>query len=217
MLTQCMIVVKKANFMLEFVSKDDINAKACLCFTSTDNAVIGESTRGGDDGRHEVTRGTGGPVAYIHTMGEPQEKPHRPGGHFRDVGEDTMAKLGWICLSLVSFSGPVWALPVLSSSEVSYWLPAADEDARIDLEALNSNSRGPLMQTPQGLAGAQVEDTLRKAGLRPNSFTPPRESAKQALFGSLSQNTLLSRLLATGRKQYKKRGNLSECFWKYCV
>lgn len=39
----------------------------------------------------------------------------------------------------------------------------------------------------------------------------------QALFGNLPQNALLNRLLAESRKQEKKRGNLSECFWKYCV
>ncbi|XP_028597505.2 urotensin-2 [Podarcis muralis] len=127
-----------------------------------------------------------------------------------------MDKLTWICLSLASLSGPLWAIPV--ASEGSYWLPATDEDARITLEALSSRNRGSsLMQTPRGLVGAQVEDTLRKAGLQPRGFMPSRENVKEVLFGNLPQNTLLSRLLATDRKQYKKRGNLSECFWKYCV
>lgn len=53
-------------------------------------------------------------------------------------------------------------------------LTATDEDARITLEALSSRNRGSsLMQTPRGLVGAQVEDTLRKAG---KTETPPLAS-----------------------------------------
>ncbi|XP_063001492.1 urotensin-2-like [Elgaria multicarinata webbii] len=93
---------------------------------------------------------------------------------------------------------------------------ASEEDARFTLEALNARNRGPLQQIPTGGRGAQADNNPRKAGLRPSNFNP-RESVKEALLGNVPRNTMLSRLLATNRKQYKKRGNLSECFWKYCV
>ncbi|XP_066493574.1 urotensin-2 [Tiliqua scincoides] len=128
-----------------------------------------------------------------------------------------MAMLGWSCLFLLGLSGPLSvALPVVSSSEVSYWLSAANNNARLNLDALNGRTRGPLRQTLPGLLGVQADDNSKIAGLGPNSFTP-RESVKEVLFGNLPRNTLLTRLLAESRKQNKKRGNLSECFWKYCV
>ncbi|XP_054435635.1 urotensin-2 [Pteronotus mesoamericanus] len=44
----------------------------------------------------------------------------------------------------------------------------------------------------------------------------PRGITRKALSGQ-EPNILLNHLLATIRKQFKKRGHPSECFWKYCV
>ncbi|KAE8593289.1 hypothetical protein XENTR_v10019065 [Xenopus tropicalis] len=43
------------------------------------------------------------------------------------------------------------------------------------------------------------------------------ENIKEMLFGKHPRISLLSLLQSKDKKQYKKRGNLSECFWKYCV
>nr|XP_056721043.1 urotensin-2-like [Euleptes europaea] len=123
-----------------------------------------------------------------------------------------MEKLGWSCFFLVSLSGPLWALPVASSSEITYWISAANKDAGLNLKALNGRNQGSLRQTLPRLLSAQVDSQPSKSGLGPNSFTP-RESVKEGLFGNLPRNALLNRLLAKDRK----RGSLSECFWKYCV
>ncbi|KAM6116700.1 urotensin-2 [Phoenicopterus ruber ruber] len=53
-------------------------------------------------------------------------------------------------------------------------------------------------------------------GLSPSSYSP-RENIKETFYGNHPRIALLGRFLTKDRKQYKKRGNLSECFWKYCV
>ncbi|XP_073172891.1 urotensin-2 isoform X1 [Lepidochelys kempii] len=92
----------------------------------------------------------------------------------------------------------------------------ADENTRLNVERLDSLGRASLLQTLPRLLGAQTEDSPSKAGLSPSSYNP-RENVKEAFYGSHPRIALLSRLLAKDRKQNKKRGNLSECFWKYCV
>ncbi|XP_042334493.1 urotensin-2-like isoform X2 [Sceloporus undulatus] len=130
-----------------------------------------------------------------------------------------MEKLGWICLSLASLTGPVCGTlsPVAMTRDLTSWPPAPDgEDARLGLEELNSQNRGVLRQSLAALLGLEEDDDPpSKTGLRPDSFQP--ESVKKVLLAGLPRAMLLSRLLANNRKQYKKRGNLSECFWKYCV
>ncbi|XP_077168324.1 urotensin-2 [Paroedura picta] len=123
-----------------------------------------------------------------------------------------MEKLGWSCFFLVSLSGPLWALPVARSRETAYWISAANEDAGLNLKALNGRNQGALRQTLPRLLGAQVDSQPSKSGLSSNSFTP-RESNKEVLLENLPRNALLNRLLGKDRK----RGSLSECFWKYCV
>ncbi|XP_060115694.1 urotensin-2-like [Heteronotia binoei] len=123
-----------------------------------------------------------------------------------------MEKLGWSCFFLVSLSGPLWALPVASSREIAYWISAASEDPGLNLKALNGRKQSSLRQTLPKLLVAQVDSQPSKSGLGPNSFTS-RESTKEVLLGNLPRNALLNRLLGKDRK----RGSLSECFWKYCV
>ncbi|XP_067423072.1 urotensin-2 [Emydura macquarii macquarii] len=126
-----------------------------------------------------------------------------------------MHRLVFCCLIIISLSCPLLSLPITDSSEGSYQL-SADEDARLNLERLDSLGRASLLQTLPRLLGAHTEDSPSKAGLSPSSYNP-RENVKEAFYGSHPQIALLSHLLAKDRKQYKKRGNLSECFWKYCV
>uniref|UniRef100_A0A8D0GY19 Urotensin 2 n=1 Tax=Sphenodon punctatus TaxID=8508 RepID=A0A8D0GY19_SPHPU len=114
-----------------------------------------------------------------------------------------MHKLGFCCLILIGLSCPLLALPIIDSSEIPYHLSADEEDARLNLEALKGLSRVSLLQSLPGLLGAQIEDAPDKTGT--------------VVYANHPRIAALSRLLAKDRKQYKKRGNLSECFWKYCV
>ncbi|KYO17346.1 urotensin-2 [Alligator mississippiensis] len=96
---------------------------------------------------------------------------------------------------------------------MSYQL-SEDDNSKLTLERLDALGRVSLLQTLQGLLDAQNKDS--KTGLSFHSYSP-QESMKEVLYGSHPRLALLSRLLAKDRKQYKKRGNPSECFWKYCV
>ncbi|NXU87157.1 UTS2 protein, partial [Xiphorhynchus elegans] len=123
-----------------------------------------------------------------------------------------MHKLIFCCLIIVSLSCPLSSLPI-NTSEMSYQL-AADEDSRLNLERLDSPGSTSLIQFLPELLGTLTEDT--KAGLIPSTYNPG-ENIKETFHGNHPRLALLGRFLIKDRKQYKKRGNLSECFWKYCV
>ncbi|NXC44436.1 UTS2 protein, partial [Penelope pileata] len=124
-----------------------------------------------------------------------------------------MHKLVFCCLIIISFSCPLFSLPIMNASEMSYQL-AADEDSRLNLEQLGSSESTSLSQFLQELLGTLTEDN--KAGLSSSSYNP-RDNTKETFYGNQPRIALPGRLLMKDRKQYKKRGNLSECFWKYCV
>ncbi|NWU03481.1 UTS2 protein, partial [Urocynchramus pylzowi] len=124
-----------------------------------------------------------------------------------------MHKLLLCCLIIVSFSCPLLSLPIINASEMSYQ-HSADEDSRLSLERLGSLGSTSLLQLLPELLGTLAEDS--KAGLTPSNYNPG-ENIKEAFYGNHPRNALLGRFLTKDRKQYKKRGNLSECFWKYCV
>ncbi|NWW48178.1 UTS2 protein, partial [Pedionomus torquatus] len=124
-----------------------------------------------------------------------------------------MHKLVFCCLIIVSFSCPLSSLPINNASEMSYQL-SADEDPRLNLERLGSLGSTSLLQFLPELLGTVAGDN--RAGLSPSSYNP-RENIKEAFYGNHPRVALLGRFLTKDRKQYKKRGNLSECFWKYCV
>ncbi|NXT29175.1 UTS2 protein, partial [Syrrhaptes paradoxus] len=123
-----------------------------------------------------------------------------------------MHKLVLCCLVIISFSCPFSSLPI-NASEMSYQL-SADEDSRLNLERLGSLGSTSLLRLLPELLGTLTEDS--KAGLSPSSYNP-RENIKEASYGNHPRIALLGRFLTKDRKHYKKRGNLSECFWKYCV
>ncbi|NXQ23362.1 UTS2 protein, partial [Alaudala cheleensis] len=124
-----------------------------------------------------------------------------------------MHKLILCCLIIISFSCPLSSLPIINASEMSYQ-HAADEDSRLNLERLGSLGSTSLLQLLPELLGSLTEDN--KAGLTPSNYNPG-ENIKEALHGNHPRIALLGRFLSKDRKQFKKRGNLSECFWKYCV
>ncbi|XP_005143668.3 urotensin-2 [Melopsittacus undulatus] len=124
-----------------------------------------------------------------------------------------MHKLVFCCLIIIGFSCPLSSLPIINASEMSYQL-SADEDPRLNLERLGSLGSTSLLQFLPGLLGTLTEDN--KGGLSPSSYNP-RENIKETFYGNHPRIALLGRFLTKDRKQYKKRGNLSECFWKYCV
>ncbi|NXW66376.1 UTS2 protein, partial [Eurystomus gularis] len=123
-----------------------------------------------------------------------------------------MHRLVFCCL-IISFSCPLSSLPIINASEMSYQL-SADEDSRLNMEQLGSLGSTSLLQFLPELLGTLTEDN--RAALSSSSYSP-RESLKEAFYGNHPRIALLGRFLTKDRKQYKKRGNLSECFWKYCV
>ncbi|KFV63549.1 Urotensin-2 [Dryobates pubescens] len=124
-----------------------------------------------------------------------------------------MQKLVFCCLIIISFSCPLSSVPIINASEMSYQL-SADQDSRLNLERLGSLGSAALLQFLPELLGTLTEDN--KAGLSYSSYSP-RENIREAFSENHPRTALLGRFLTKDRKQYKKRGNLSECFWKYCV
>ncbi|XP_041332594.1 urotensin-2 [Pyrgilauda ruficollis] len=124
-----------------------------------------------------------------------------------------MHKLILCCLIIISFSCPLLSLPIINASEMSYQ-HSADEDSRLNLERLGSLGSSSLLQLLPELLGTLAEDS--RAGLTPSNYNPG-ENIKETFYGNHPRNAFLGRFLTKDRKQYKKRGNLSECFWKYCV
>ncbi|XP_057571266.1 urotensin-2 [Hippopotamus amphibius kiboko] len=124
-----------------------------------------------------------------------------------------MYKLVSCCLLFIGCLNPLLSLPVLDSREES-WQLSAPEDVR---SALDELERASLLQMLPEMSGAETGDGLRKADPSTNIFYPRGSVRKFQAFSGQDPNILLSHLLARVRKQYKKRGTPSECFWKYCV
>ncbi|XP_008568482.1 PREDICTED: urotensin-2 [Galeopterus variegatus] len=125
-----------------------------------------------------------------------------------------MYKLASCCLLFIGFLNPLLSLPIIDSREVSLQLSAPDEDAKLTWD---EPERASLLQILPEMLGAERGDGLRKADSRTHIFNPRGNLRKFQDFSGQDPNVLLSRLLARTKKQYKKRGTISECFWKYCV
>ncbi|XP_053431031.1 urotensin-2 isoform X2 [Nycticebus coucang] len=125
-----------------------------------------------------------------------------------------MCQLASCCLLLIGFLNPFLCLPITDSREVSLQLSAPREDARLTRMAPGS---GSLLQVLLEMLGAEREDGLRNADPSTNIFNPRGNLRKFQDFSGQDPTILLSHLLARTRKEYKKRGTPSECFWKYCV
>ncbi|CAH2319667.1 urotensin-2 [Pelobates cultripes] len=128
-----------------------------------------------------------------------------------------MHQLTFFCFMLASFSSPLMSHPIIDSSEVSYQLP----DSKLDFGELNNFDQTYLLQNlPAFLGkhrlGEDRDDFFSKEGLSLGTYNM-EDSMKESLFGKHPRISLLNRLQTKDKKQYKKRGSLSECFWKYCV
>ncbi|XP_040118764.1 urotensin-2 [Oryx dammah] len=106
-----------------------------------------------------------------------------------------MYKLVSCCLLFIGSLNPLLSLPVLDSRQESLQL-LAPEDVRSTLDELE---RASLLQMLPEMSGAETGEGLRNA------------------FSGQDPKLFLSDLLSRIRKQSKKRGPSSECFWKYCV
>ncbi|XP_074074664.1 urotensin-2 [Macrotis lagotis] len=123
-----------------------------------------------------------------------------------------MYKLIFYCLFFAGFLSPFLSLPVIDSNEVAYRLSADDKDARLTLEDLD---RASLLQMLPEIFGAENQDS-KKTALSGDIFDS-RENVKKVFYGKDPKISLLNHLLVGMKKQFKKRGTPSECFWKYCV
>uniref|UniRef100_A0A8B9ZAM9 Urotensin 2 n=1 Tax=Buteo japonicus TaxID=224669 RepID=A0A8B9ZAM9_9AVES len=124
-----------------------------------------------------------------------------------------MHKLVFCCLIIIGFSYPLSSLPIINASEMSYQL-SADEDSRLNPEQLGSLGSTSLLQFLPELLGTLTEDNKAGEDLQQQFMG---QCPWFTFYGNHPRIALLGRFLTKDRKQYKKRGNLSECFWKYCV
>ncbi|XP_075459400.1 urotensin-2 [Ascaphus truei] len=123
--------------------------------------------------------------------------------------------MNWFC---------IWGKPVSERS----WLSL---EARLELHSMNLKmnlgEQSSLDQTyllqnlPAFLGkhnlGGDTNDIFSKEGPNPGNDNM-WDSNNEVFYGKHPRISLLSRLQSKDRKEYKKRGgNLSECFWKYCV
>ncbi|XP_076023013.1 urotensin-2-like [Genypterus blacodes] len=121
--------------------------------------------------------------------------------------------LSWAVLLVAS--GPLLAHPITESAEMSYPGPVSAEDRGVGILEDLSLSEQAFPQDGAGaryslLSGEINRDGLRTAGLLPRGMKREVLLEKQSLLNPFS------RLMGI-RKQFRKRGGNTECFWKYCV
>ncbi|KAM5141107.1 urotensin-2 [Mantella aurantiaca] len=128
-----------------------------------------------------------------------------------------MPKLFFCCLILAGSFSPLRSLPIIVPSKGSLRL----SESSMDFGNLKSWDDTHLLQNLPVLLDKEVDgdtdDIFSKEGFGLDAYNMD-DSIKEELFDKHPRIALLSRLQSKDRKQYKKRaGNLSECFWKYCV
>ncbi|XP_068098504.1 urotensin-2 [Hyperolius riggenbachi] len=126
-----------------------------------------------------------------------------------------MPKIFFCCLILAGSLSSLRSLPVIVPN--SFRLPGSALDfgglKRWDDTQLLQNI--PVFLDKEGQRDS--DDIFSKEGFSLDTYNMD-DSIKEELFDKHPRISLLSRLQSKERKQYKKRaGNLSECFWKYCV
>nr|XP_057907865.1 urotensin-2-like [Doryrhamphus excisus] len=119
--------------------------------------------------------------------------------------------LSW--LVLVVASHPLLAHPITKSAEIPYPELVSMEDrgvGRLDEISL-------LERDPQDVAGLQysalISGEINRDGVRTTGLFPKGLKSKVLL--EKLQNPF-SHMLGI-HKQFRKRGENSECFWKYCI
>ncbi|XP_053308197.1 urotensin-2-like [Spea bombifrons] len=128
-----------------------------------------------------------------------------------------MHKIIYFGVMLASISCPLKSNPIIDSDEVPYQL----RGSKLDFAELNNLDQAHLLQNlptylDKRTLGDDMDDLFNKEGLSLGAYAMD-DGFKEGLFGKHPRISLLNRLQSKERKQYKKRGNLSECFWKYCV
>ncbi|XP_075695521.1 urotensin-2 [Rhinoderma darwinii] len=130
-----------------------------------------------------------------------------------------MHKLLSCGLILAIVFSPLRSLPILDPNEISFRIP----DSKMDFGDVSSWVDTHLLQNlPSFLdkgrdTDINTDDIFSKEGISLGTYNMD-DVIKEELFDKKPQISLLSRLQRKERKPYKKRaGNLSECFWKYCV
>uniref|UniRef100_A0A673IUJ8 Urotensin 2, beta n=1 Tax=Sinocyclocheilus rhinocerous TaxID=307959 RepID=A0A673IUJ8_9TELE len=87
-----------------------------------------------------------------------------------------------------------------------------EEEQVVSPEDLSYSEQAYLSQGGVGFGyPSLITGDISSDGLRTAGFVPSK-AAKEVLL----EKPLLSRFLGS-RKQYRKRGSNTECFWKYCV
>ncbi|XP_076125304.1 prepro-urotensin II-beta [Alosa pseudoharengus] len=118
------------------------------------------------------------------------------------------------CLLILATAGSLWAHPT-HLVEMSYSGPesAAEDDGRDKLDLTDGaylSLDAPGYGFPSLFTGEiNRDDSLQTAGFAPG------QAVKEVLLERPVLNPL-SRFLGS-RRQYRKRGSNTECFWKYCV
>ncbi|KAM9343440.1 urotensin-2-like [Pholidichthys leucotaenia] len=114
-------------------------------------------------------------------------------------------------------SGVLLAHPITESAEIPYPGPASVEDRGIGtLEDLSLPEQAFPPQDGAGLIySTLISGEFNRDGVRTSSLFP-RGVKKEVLLEKQSLLNPFSRMLGI-RKQFRKRGGNSECFWKYCV
>ncbi|KAM4609779.1 prepro-urotensin II-beta [Polymixia lowei] len=123
--------------------------------------------------------------------------------------------LSWTFLLVAS--GPLLAHPITDSAEMPYSGPVSVEDRGVG--GLDDLSLSEQTYPPQDGPGLRysflMPGELNRDGLRASSLLP-REMKREVLLEKQSLLNPFSHFLGI-RKQFRKRGGNSECFWKYCV
>ncbi|XP_060714725.1 prepro-urotensin II-beta [Tachysurus vachellii] len=118
------------------------------------------------------------------------------------------------CALLLATLEPLLTHPITQLAGMSYTRPVSEEEQAMSPDEM-SYSEAFVSQGSAGIGfpSFHTRDNSREA-LRAAAFVP-NQVVKETLIEKPWLNPLSSFL--GGRKQYRKRGGNSECFWKYCV
>ncbi|XP_028308705.1 urotensin-2-like [Gouania willdenowi] len=118
---------------------------------------------------------------------------------------------------LLVAAGPLLAHQIPESAEMSYQGPVSMEE--LGMGPLDDLSLSEKTFPPQEAAGLRyptlISGEINRDGVRTTGLLPLGIKRDVLLEKSNLLNPF-NRVLAV-RKQFRKRGGNSECFWKYCV
>ncbi|KAK7119104.1 hypothetical protein R3I94_021072 [Phoxinus phoxinus] len=127
-----------------------------------------------------------------------------------------MCKLFLFFALLLTVLEPLLGHPVVHPAEMSYTRPVlVEEEQAVSPEDLSYSEQAYLSQGAAGFGyPSLITGDISSDGLKTAGFVPS-QAVKDVLLEKQLLNPL-SRFLGV-RKQYRKRGSNTECFWKYCV